>query len=89
MLAGSELQTLPQALAQTALVGRLQLAAENRSNAALHQTAKAKAAYQTAQQMLKDWIPAGRPNVGAGDVWWARRDSNPGPPRCKRGALTN
>jgi catechol 2,3-dioxygenase-like lactoylglutathione lyase family enzyme len=21
--------------------------------------------------------------------WWARRDSNPGPPRCKRGALTN
>ena len=23
------------------------------------------------------------------DRWWARRDSNPGPPRCKRGALTN
>ena len=22
-------------------------------------------------------------------LWWARRDSNPGPPRCKRGALTN
>ncbi len=24
-----------------------------------------------------------------GDVWWAVRDSNPGPPACKAGALTN
>ena len=24
-----------------------------------------------------------------GVVWWARRDSNPGPPACEAGALTN
>ena len=36
----------------------------------------------------------GRANVGDKaltviQLWWALRDSNPRPPRCKRGALTN
>ena len=29
------------------------------------------------------------PNSVAKNEWWAMRDSNPRPPRCKRGALTN
>ena len=35
-------------------------------------------------------MPLGRTVAGwRADKWWARRDSNPGPPACEAGALTS